>query len=53
MCVGILGPTNMDWNNNTLYTRPPVTLVYSKAFADILRQNPTVVDAVYDFRNFM
>lgn len=52
-CAGILGLTKMDWNNNTLYKKLPVTLVYSKAFADILQQNPKMVDAVYDFRNFM
>jgi hypothetical protein len=52
-CAGILGLTKMDWNNNTLYKKLPVTLVYSKAFADILQQNPNMVDSVYDFRNFM
>jgi hypothetical protein len=52
-CSGILGLTKMDWNNNTLYKKLPVTLVYSKAFADIIQQNPNMVDEVYDFRNFM
>lgn len=52
-CAGILGLTKMDWNNNTLYKKLPVTLVYSKAFADIIQQNPKMVDEVYDFRNFM
>jgi hypothetical protein len=52
-CAGILGLTKMDWNNNTLYKKLPVTLVYSKAFADIIQQNPNMVDEVYDFRNFM
>ncbi|HXH05345.1 MAG TPA: hypothetical protein VNI83_02025 [Vicinamibacterales bacterium] len=52
-CAGILGLTKMDWNNNTLYKKLPVTLVYSKQFADIVKQNPSMVDAVYDFRNFM
>jgi hypothetical protein len=52
-CAGILGLTKMDWNNNTLYKKLPVTLVYSKAFADIIQQNPNLVDEVYDFRNFM
>lgn len=52
-CSGILGLTKMDWNNNTLYKKLPVTLVYSKAFADILQQNPNIVDSVFDFRNFM
>ena len=52
-CAGILGLTKMDWNNNTLYKKLPVTLVYSKAFADITQQNPNLVDNVFDFRNFM
>lgn len=52
-CSGILGLTKMDWNNNTLYKKLPVTLVYSKVFADIVQQNPNMVDSVYDFRNFM
>jgi hypothetical protein len=52
-CAGILGLTKMDWNNNTLYKKLPVTLGYSKAFADIIQQNPNMVDEVFDFRNFM
>lgn len=52
-CGGILGLTKMDWNNNTLYKKLPVTLVYSKTFADIIKQNPNIVDSVYDFRSFM
>jgi hypothetical protein len=52
-CSGILGLTKMDWNNNTLYKKLPVTLVYSKAFAEIIQQNPNMVDNVFDFRNFM
>lgn len=52
-CSGILGLTKMDWNNNTLYKKLPVSLVYSSRFAAILQQNPSIVDSVYDFRNFM
>lgn len=52
-CSGILGLTKMDWNNNTLYKKLPVTLGYSKAFADIIKQNSKMVDSVYDFTNFM
>lgn len=52
-CAGILGLTKMDWNNNTLYKKLPVTLVYSSCFAAIIKQNPHIVDSVYDFRNFM
>ena len=52
-CAGVMGLTKMDWNNNTLYKKLPVTLVYSKAFANIIQQNPNIVDSVYDFRCFM
>ena len=52
-CSGIIGLTKMDWNNNTLYKKLPVTLEYSQRFARILQQNPHMVDSVYDFRNFM
>lgn len=52
-CAGVLALTKMDWNNNTLYKKLPVTLGYSKAFANIIQQNPNMVDSVYDFRNFM
>jgi hypothetical protein len=52
-CAGIIGLTKMDWNNNTLYKKLPVTLGYSKTFADIIQQNPNIVDSIYDFRSFM
>jgi hypothetical protein len=52
-CAAIMGLTKMDWNNNTLYKKLPVTLVYSKAFADIIQQNPNIVDNVFEFRYFM
>ena len=43
----------MDWNNNTLYKKLPVTLVYSGRFAKIIQQNPNLVNNVFDFRSFM
>lgn len=52
-CSGVLGLTKMDWNNNTLYKKLPVTLIYSSVFAKIIQQNPTLVNDVFDFRNFM
>jgi len=52
-CAGILALTKMDWNNNTLYKKLPVTLVYSSRFAKIVQQNPDMVDSIYDFRSFM
>lgn len=50
---GILALTKMDWNNNTLYKKLPVTMVYSARFAEIIQQNPELVDQVFDFRCFM
>lgn len=50
---GILALTKMDWNNNTLYKKLPVTMVYSGRFAEIVQQNPELVDQVFDFRCFM
>ncbi len=52
-CQGVLALTKMDWNNNTLYKNLPVTLTYSSRFAQIVKQNPNIVDDVYDFRCFM
>lgn len=52
-CAGILGLTKMDWNNNTLYKKLPVTLEYSQRFARIIQQNPRLVDTLFDIRNFM
>lgn len=52
-CSGILGLTKMDWNNNTLYKKLPATLVYSKAFAAILKRNQQMVDSVYEITSFM
>lgn len=52
-CSGIIGLTKMDWNNNTLYKKLPVTLEYSQRFAHIIKQNPNLVNTEFDFRNFM
>lgn len=52
-CSGIMGLTKMDWNNNTLYKKLPVTMEYSHRFAKIIHWNPNLVDDLYDFRNFM
>lgn len=49
----ILALTKMDWNNNTLYKKLPVTMVYSGRFAEIIQHNPQLVDQVFDVRCFM
>lgn len=52
-CESMIALTKVDWNNNTLYKTMPVTLVYSQLFADVVKQSPMIVDAVYDYRLFM
>lgn len=52
-CLGVMGLTKMDWNNNTISKKVPVTIEYSSRFAKIIKQNPSIVNRVYDFRNFM
>jgi hypothetical protein len=52
-CSSALALTKVDWNNNTLYKKLPVTLVYSQIFANVVKQAPDIVDDVYDCRFFM
>ena len=56
MCVAIgaqiLHAVGIAWAFK-LRKEDRVTLVYSKNFADIIQQNPNMVDEVFDFRNFM
>lgn len=52
-CSSILALTKVDWNNNTLYKKLPVTLVYSQVFADVVKQSPEIVNEIYDYRFFM
>lgn len=52
-CSSILALTKVDWNNNTLYKKLPVTLVYSQVFADVVKQTPEIVNEIYDYRFFM
>tara|TARA_R110002073_G_scaffold289716_3_gene454635 strand:+ start:52 stop:465 length:414 start_codon:yes stop_codon:yes gene_type:complete len=52
-CESIMGLTKMDWNNNTLHKKLPVTLVYSSMLSKIVKQNSEMVEEVYDFRCFM
>ncbi len=50
---GVLALTKVDWNNNTLHKTLPVTLDYSQKFANVVKQNPEIVNDVYDYRLFM
>ena len=52
-CSSILALTKVDWNNNTLYKTMPVTIGYSKVFAEVVKLTPEIVNNVYDYRFFM
>lgn len=48
-----LGLTKMNWNNDALYDRLPVTLTYASTLARIVKRMGTLSDTPYDFRFFM
>jgi hypothetical protein len=52
-CSSVLALTKVDWNNNTLYKTMPVTLEYSKLFANVVKQSPNITNEIYDYRFFM
>ena len=52
-CASVMALTKVDWNNNTLYKKLPVTLVYSQKFAEVVKQSPEMVNEIYDYRFFM
>lgn len=52
-CRATLGLTKMNWNNDGLYDRLPVTLEYSDALADVIKRFPAASNGLYEFRYFM
>lgn len=52
-CQHVLGLTKMDWNNDSLYDRLPVTLGYAKVLARTLKRMPHIAPKPYEFRYFM
>jgi argonaute-like protein implicated in RNA metabolism and viral defense len=52
-CRLILGLTKMDWNNDALYDRLPVTLSFASMLAQTLKRMPTLTSRPYPFRLFM
>lgn len=52
-CSSVFSLTKVDWNNNTLYKTEPVTLVYSKIFADVVKHSGEIINKTYDYRFFM
>lgn len=52
-CRATLGLTKMNWNNDSLYDRLPVTLEYSDALANVIKRFPVASNGLYEFRYFM
>lgn len=52
-CNEVLGLTKMDWNNDALYNRTPVTLSYAKKLAQIMKRVPDASGGPYPLRLFI
>lgn len=48
-----LALTKMNWNNDSLYDRLPVTLSYARILARTIKRMPVVSSKPYEFRYFM
>jgi argonaute-like protein implicated in RNA metabolism and viral defense len=49
----LLGLTKMDWNNDSLYDRLPVTMSYARVLARTLKRMSSLAPNPYEFRFFM
>ncbi|MCL4543146.1 MAG: hypothetical protein M1118_00890 [Chloroflexi bacterium] len=52
-CRWMLGLTKMNWNNDGLYDRLPVTMEYAQVLARTIKRMPQVGPRPYEFRFFM
>ena len=52
-CRHVLGLTKMDWNNDSLYDRLPITLSFAKTLAQVVKRMPTIASKAYESRFFM
>jgi hypothetical protein len=52
-CQAVLGLTKMNWNNDSLYDRLPVTMSYARVLARTVKRMPTLTSRPYEFRFFM
>jgi hypothetical protein len=52
-CRSVLGLTKMNWNNDGLYDRLPVTLSYAQVLARTIKRMPQIAPRPYEFRFFM
>lgn len=53
VCQETLGLTKMDWNNDSLYDRLPVTMNYAQVLARTIKRIPNLSALPYQFRFFM
>jgi argonaute-like protein implicated in RNA metabolism and viral defense len=53
LCWELLALTKMNWNNDSLYDRLPVTIEYASSLARIVKRLPTLSPRPSDFRYFM
>lgn len=49
----ILGLSKMNWNNDGLYDRLPVTMSYAKVLAEVIGRMPTLDKQTFQMRFFM
>jgi hypothetical protein len=52
-CRHVLALTKMNWNNDSLYDRMPVTMRYAQVLAQTVRRMPQIKPRPYQFRFFM
>ena len=49
----VLGLSKMNWNNDSLYDRLPVTIGYAKVLSRVMKRIPSLRKTPYQFRFFM
>ena len=52
-CDAVLGLSKMNWNNDSLYDRLPVTMAYAQVLAQVIKRMPRLLPDTYQFRFFM
>ncbi len=52
-CKSVLGLTKMNWNNDSLYDRLPVTMAFAKVLARTIKRMPNLKSGPYEFRFFI
>ena len=52
-CDAVLGLSKMNWNNDALDDRLPVTMAYAQVLAHVIKRMPRLLSDTYQFRFFM